>query len=369
MVIKVLSIVGARPQLMKAAVLSKIFAKSKRFIEIIVHTGQHYDTDMSSNLMKELFVKTPDYQINSGGKSELAMLANQLVGIEEILKKESPDYVISYGDTTTTLGGALAARKMNIKHVHVEAGVRNYDMSMPEEVNRVLVDKISNLNFCATEKSMQNLLREKTQRYSKFSSTIFSGDLMLDCFVSYSKKISQNSTHLKGPLGKKAGYTYVTLHRQSNVDNKRSLSDIVEAINIINSRTPVVFPLHPRTRNMLKKYDLCFDFETIAPISYKESLEVLKRSNYVITDSGGLVREAFFAKKPSLFILENPVWPEIEEVKCSISTRDISCKSILQQYEKLKNLKCNFDTPIFGNGDAGWKIVRAIEKNYDFDKI
>ncbi len=349
---------------MKAAVLSKIFSESKRFCEILIHTGQHYDANMSADLMQELFIKMPDYQMNSGGKSELSMLADQIVSIEGIIKKESPDYVISYGDTTTTLAGALSARKMNIKHVHVEAGVRNYDMSMPEEVNRVLVDKISDLNFCATEKSLQNLLSEEGVEQSKFTSAVFSGDLMFDCFISQSKN-TRDYTYLEELLGKKEDYVYVTLHRQSNVDNEKTLSEIVEAINHINNNIPVILPLHPRTKNMLKKFKISFDFETIAPLSYIESIDVLKHSTYVITDSGGLVREAFFAKKPSILILENPVWPEIEEIRCSISTRPISCKSILDQYEELKDMKCNFDVPIFGNGNAGLKIIRAIERHYD----
>ena len=297
MVIKVLNIVGARPQLMKASVLSRIFNESERFFEILVHTGQHYDANMSSTLMQELFIKVPDYQLTSGGRSEVTMLADQLISIEEIINKEAPDYVISYGDTTTTLAGALAARKLNINHVHVEAGVRNHDMSMPEEVNRVIVDKISDLNFCATDQGIQNLLSEGHQQYSKFTSTIFSGDLMLDCFNVASEKTTPNNAPLEALPEDEEDFVYVTLHRQSNVDNEHSLSEIVSAINLINSDIPVIFPLHPRTRNMLEKFKLSFNFETISPISYVESIKLLQRSRYVITDSGGLVREAFFAKK------------------------------------------------------------------------
>jgi UDP-GlcNAc3NAcA epimerase len=365
MVIKVLNIVGARPQLMKASILSGIFSKSERFCEILVHTGQHYDANMSTSLMQELFIKTPDYQLNSRGKSELSMLADLMVSIGEIITKEAPNYVISYGDTTTTLAGALAARKLNINHIHVEAGVRNNDMSMPEEVNRILVDKISILNFCVTDHGVQNLLNEGHKKCSPFSSTIFSGDLMLDCYIAASKKVAINDAPLKSLLANGKDYVYATLHRQSNVDIDYTLREIVAAFNVINSEVSVVMPLHPRTKKMLEEFNLSFNFETIAPLKYAESIDLLHRSCCVITDSGGLVREAFFAKKPSLLLLEKPLWPEIEEVECSISTRNISCDHILQQYEKLKHVKGNFDVPVFGNGDAGQNIVRAIERHFD----
>ncbi len=352
---------------MKASVLSKIFNESEKFCEILVHTGQHYDANMSSSLMKELFGKMSDYQLTSGGKSELSMLADLIVNIGDVISKEAPNYVISYGDTTTTLAGALAARKLSVKHVHVEAGVRNYDMSMPEEVNRVLVDKISDLNFCATEQCVQNLLNEGHQKCLQLSSTIFSGDLMLDCFIATSKNISLNATNLKPLSVVQKDYVYATIHRQSNVDREDKLREIIAALNEINSEIPVVLPLHPRTRKRLEQFKLSFAFNPIFPLSYAESVELLLRSRYVITDSGGLVREAFFAKKPSLLILEKPLWPEIEELECSISTREVSCSSILGQYARLKHLQGHFDVPIYGNGDAGQNIVRAIESNFDCD--
>lgn len=350
---------------MKASILSRIFSESERICEILVHTGQHYDLNMSRSLMQDLFTKSPDYQLDSGGKSELSMLAHQVVSIGEIINKEEPNYVISYGDTTTTLAGALAARKLNINHVHVEAGVRNHDMSMPEEVNRILVDKISELNFCATEKSVQNLLKEGHHKHSKFSSTIFSGDLMLDCFIAKSEKIALNDAPLKFLPADGVSFAYATCHRKSNVDFEHKLREIVAALNVISSKIRVVLPLHPRTKNMLEKFKLSFNFETIAPIGYSESIELLQQSSFVITDSGGLLREAFFAKKPSLLLLEEPLWPEIEELKCSISTRDITCDTILKQYENIKHVKGNFNVPVFGNGNAGHNIVSAIERHFD----
>ena len=367
MPIKVLNIVGARPQLMKAAILSKLFDNSDKFCEILVHTGQHYDNNMSSSLMQELFSKAPDYQLTSGGKNELAMLADLIVSIGDLIIKEAPHYVISYGDTTTTLAGAISARKVNVNHVHVEAGVRNYDMRMPEEVNRVLIDKISDLNFCATEQGVKNLLKEGHQSVLQSSSTMFSGDLMLDCYIETSKSSLLNDAHFKLlPLTKK-DYVYVTLHRQSNVDNKIKLEEILTALNEINNELTVVFPLHPRTRKRIEEFKCNLAFKPISPISYVESIALLHGSKYVITDSGGLIREAFFAKKPSLLLLESPLWPEIEELGCSISTKEISSNSILEHYEKCKLLKGDFSVPIYGNGDAGINIVRAIESHFNFE--
>lgn len=365
MVIRVLNIVGARPQLMKACILSSVLGESKRFQEILVHTGQHYDSNMSSGLMRELFTKLPDYQLNSGGKSELEMLSDQVVRIGRIIQEEEPNYVISYGDTTTTLAGALAARKLNVNHVHVEAGVRNYDMHMPEEVNRILVDKISELNFCATKKSVQNLLNEGHQKRSDFSSTIFTGDLMLDCFVRSIDKISRYESSINDGSQENTEYVYVTCHRQSNVDSESKLKEIVHSLNIINAEIPVVLPLHPRTKNMLKKFNLSFSFKTLDPVGYSDSIRLLRNARYVITDSGGIVREAFFARKPSLLLLEEPLWPEIEELKCSISTKEVTQDEILRQYHRLSQVRGDFDVPIFGEGNAGRNIVDAIERHFD----
>lgn len=364
-IIKVLSVVGARPQLMKAAILSELFDQSDDFAEILIHTGQHYDPNMSSDLLGELFFKAPDYQLECGGVDELKMLSELIVGIADIIEREAPDVVVSYGDTTTTLAGALAARKSNIVHVHVEAGVRNFDMQMPEEVNRVIIDRISDLNFCATERGVRNLIRESVLSGSK-TSHLFSGDLMLDCFIKHSSQATPLIDALQPNNTIDEEYVYVTFHRKSNVDDRRQLGEIVEALNEINSNIRVILPLHPRTKRRLEEFKLNLSFQSIPPVSYYNSLGLIKSASTVITDSGGVVREAFFAKKPSLFLLEDPVWPEIEDVGCSVSAAQITSASILRQYELSKTLQGNFEAPIFGDGSAGLKIVAAIREHFTY---
>jgi len=362
--IKVLSIVGARPQLMKAAVLSKAFKTSKHFFEILIHTGQHFDDNMSSSLISELFDKKPDYQLGSGGKSEITMLAELIVNLAEIIAKERPDYVISYGDTTTTLAGALASRKLNVKHVHVEAGVRNFDMHMPEEVNRVIVDRISDLNFCATQKCLENLRSEGYERVLNPYGSIFSGDLMFECFVEIASRVARDQTILQSIVSPDSNYVYVTLHRQSNVDVEVKLKEIVAALNEINDEIPVVMPLHPRTKKMLREFNLSFSFKTIPPVSYFESIGMIQGCEYVITDSGGLVREAFFAKKNSLFLLEDHVWPEIEKLGFSVAVSKITRGAIVAQYDKCKGLLGDFEVPIFGDGKTSSYMLSSIESHF-----
>ncbi len=363
--IKLLTVIGARPQFMKASMLSKKINLSKDFYEILVHTGQHYNKSMSSTIISELFSRKPDYNLNSGGKDEINMTSYIIEKIKKLILKEKPNYVLVYGDTTTTLAASLSAKKLNIPLVHVEAGVRNYDLNMPEELNRVIVDRISDINFCATKQSLNNLkLEGYLKKTKKNFKVIFCGDLMFDCY-NYSKNQIDNNHSLLNKYRDliKKEYIYCTIHRQSNVDDKLSLTNIVKAVNQIHSKIPIIIPLHHRTRKRLKQFNLNLKCHVIESVSYFESLKLLKNCKFVMTDSGGLVREAFFAKKKSLSILEDIMWPEINNLNASISTGP-NFKNIENKIFKLSKLKPNFGKKIFGNGDAAKKILTEIRLHF-----
>jgi len=367
--IKLLTVIGARPQLMKAAMLSKSIDMSDDFNEILVHTGQHYDPAMSSSIISELFNRKPDYFLNSGGKDEISMIAYILEQTKKLILKENPNYVVVYGDTTTTLAAALAAKKLHIPLIHVESGVRNYDLSMPEEFNRIVVDRISDINICVTEHSFENLRREAFVTKEIPSMVTVCGDLMLDCFKFFQSHISKSTSAILILNGLDTkDYIFCTIHRQSNVDNEESLKNIVKALNKIHSQISVIIPLHHRTRMRLKQFNLKLECHVIDPISYLDSLNLMRDCKLVITDSGGLVREAFFSKKLSLSIMENIVWPEINYLKASSNIRPIA-EEIEAKFLEMSNLEPNFKTPIFGNGDAAKKILADIRLHFSKVKL
>jgi len=367
--IKLLTVIGARPQLMKAAMLSKSIDMSDDFNEILVHTGQHYDPAMSSSIISELFNRKPDYFLNSGGKDEISMTAYILEQTKKLILKENPNYIVVYGDTTSTLAVALAAKKLHIPLIHVESGVRNYDLSMPEEFNRIVVDRISDINICVTEHSFENLRREAFVTKEIPGMVTVCGDLMLDCFKFFQSHISKSLSSILTQNGLNTkNYILFTIHRQSNVDNKESLKNIVKALNKIHSHIPVLIPLHHRTRMRLEQFNLKLECCVIDPVSYLDSLSLLRDCKFVITDSGGLVREAFFAKKVSLSILEDAVWPEISNLKASVNTRP-NTEEIEAKFLELSNLEPDFKKLIFGNGDAAKKILTDIRLHFSKVKL
>ncbi len=350
---KVVSIVGARPQFIKAACLSKAI-RAKNIHEIIIHTGQHYDSNMSDVFFEELNIPKPDYQLNGKMSRHGEMTAHFLTGIENVLIKEQPDLVIVFGDTNSTLAGALAARKLNIPLAHVEAGLRNHDLSIPEDVNRIITDRISDLLFCPSEKAYLNLIEEG---YNNFHCKLIKcGDIMYDAVLNYSELSDLKCASIKLP----DNFILATVHRAANT-NKKYLPQIIDALTEISNEIPVIFPLHPRTAKIITELNIKVSnsIQLIEPLGYLEMLHYLKKCSHVITDSGGLQKEAYMMKKTSLLLMEFTPWVELVQNKFSIESKS-EIKSILENYVLLKNLKPDFSIQLYGNGNTGKIIADSI---------
>lgn len=350
---KILTVVGARPQFIKAAVVSKAITRLDLFREIIVHTGQHYDQNMSKIFFRKLNIKKPKYFLNINKLNHNVMISKMILKLDKIYKKEKPDGVIVFGDTNSSLSAALSAKKRKIPTFHIESGVRNFDEKMPEESNRYLIDRISDLNFCATDLNYRNLFKEGYCSNSINSKVIKSGDVMFDLFKEYlnNKKIKKSKDQ--------SNLIICTIHRESNVDDINNLKNIITALDEINNVNPVLLISHPRTKKIILKKKLKYNFKIIDSISYSQMIDFLISSKFVITDSGGLIKEAFFAKKKSISILEAPVWPELVSRKCCINVPP-SKKKILKAFKKVQELNGNFHNNIFGNGKASELIIKKI---------
>ena len=270
---KILTVVGARPQFVKAAIVSKAIRNLDRFKEIIIHTGQHYDDNMSKVFFKKLKIKKPKYYLNIKNLTHNPMISKMIKKIDEIYNIEKPNGVIVYGDTNSTLSAAIAAKKRNIPIFHIEAGVRNYDEFMPEESNRYLVDRISDINFCATELNLKNLIYEGYKNKYVKSKVFKSGDVMYDLFKNFTK------SSVKQKKNDKNNYIVCTIHRESNTDNENNLKNIIEALNQINKKKKIKFFCHPRTKNKIIKKKLLCNFKIYDPVDYQSMIKYL--SEYV----------------------------------------------------------------------------------------
>lgn len=304
---KILTIIGARPQFIKASVVSKAIEETDGLTEVLVHTGQHFDANMSDIFFNQLGIPRPDYQLDINGGSHGDMTERMLIAIEEVLLKEKPDWVLVYGDTNSTLAGALAAAKLHIPVAHVEAGLRSFNMQMPEEVNRILTDQISSILFCPTQAAMDNLANEGFA--NKQVRVLNVGDVMQDSALFFAKRAAQPEG-----FGLADGFVLATLHRAENTDNPERLASIVAALNQVHAEiAPVVLPLHPRTRGLLDKHGLSLNVELIDPVGYLEMIWLLQRSALVLTDSGGVQKEAFFFSKPCVTMRDQTEWVELVE--------------------------------------------------------
>lgn len=286
--IKIITIIGARPQFIKAAILSKTFSESGKINEVIIHTGQHFDFNMDKIFFNELKIPEPIYNLNINSLSHGIMTGRMLIQIEKILFDEKPDYVLVYGDTNSTLAGALAAKKLYINLIHVEAGLRSFNMRMPEEINRILTDRISDLLFCPTDNAVQNLLNEGFQNFA--CTIINSGDVMLDLVIYFQK----TNKDLKNPYLSMKDFILCTIHREENTQNSDRLISILNGLNRLSREIEIILPLHPRTRKIINDLNLKINFKTIEPVGYFKMMNLLQKCKLVITDSGGLQKEAFF---------------------------------------------------------------------------
>ncbi|MDD4496915.1 MAG: UDP-N-acetylglucosamine 2-epimerase (non-hydrolyzing), partial [Methanosarcinaceae archaeon] len=310
---KIVTIVGARPQFIKCAPLSRELRRNHD--EILVHTGQHYDIEMSDVFFEELDIPKPDYNLGIGSGPQGVQTGKMLMEIEKVLIKEDPELVLVYGDTNSTLAGVLAAVKLHIKVAHVEAGLRSFDRRMPEEINRIMADHASDLLFCPTRTAVNNLRNEGVN-----DGVYLVGDIMLDA-LEYNKKLAFKRSTILEKLGlKDGGYLVATVHRPANTDNRLNLENIMDAFCSVAER--IVFPVHPRTEKLLREYgiwEVLNENENLIitkPLSYLDMVRLMAGSRKILTDSGGIQKEAYFLKVPCITLRENTEWVEtIEERK------------------------------------------------------
>lgn len=372
--IKMVTVTGARPQFIKSAAVSRAIAEynkknSKKcdvIAEKIIHTGQHYDYLMDGVFFDELRLKKPDYNLRIGSHAHGKQTGLMLEGIERILTEESPDCVLVYGDTNSTLAGALAAKKMNIPVAHVEAGLRSYDMSMPEEINRVLVDKISDILFCPSERAIKNLLSEGiTHKYpKKFPGVFLVGDVMYDALLFYLHIAKKKSGILKKESLKRQEYYLLTTHRAENTDNKGRLKEILTTLNeIAREGTPVIFPAHPRTAKLIPALNIkavSKALKILPPVAYFDMLTLEANAKAIITDSGGIQKEAYFLKVPCITLRETTEWIETVEAgyNCIVGTDGNKIKKAVRGIGKTTYTRDN----CYGNGTAGLKIAGILRR-------
>ncbi|WNB17746.1 non-hydrolyzing UDP-N-acetylglucosamine 2-epimerase [Marivirga arenosa] len=356
---KILTVIGARPQFIKAAVVSKAILDKPGVEEIVVHTGQHFDPNMSEIFFNQLNIPKPKYNYNINGMSHGAMTGKMLEKIEETLLAERPDVVLVYGDTNSTLAGALAAKKLHIKVAHVEAGLRSFNMEMPEEINRILTDRVSDVLFCPTETAINNL---KNEGYANFDCEIVnSGDVMYDSsllFKEISDKDINNSKNI--PL---TDYVLGTIHRAENTDDTSRLKSIIEGLNEIhNTLIKVLVPLHPRTRKIISDNNIDIDFEIIDPVGYLEMLQLISKASLIITDSGGLQKEAYFFKKLCVTMRDQTEWIELIKNNYNVLVGANHDRIVEKTKEFLEGGK-HFDKLLYGNGKSASKIVNHLFDN------
>ena len=343
---KIVTILGARPQFVKAAVLSRIISEKNEFEEVIVHTGQHYDSNMSEVFFKEMEIPKPKYNLNINGLGHGAMTGQMLEKIETVLLDEKPDAIVIYGDTNSTIAGALAAKKLDIKVAHIEAGLRSFNMQMPEEINRILTDRISDLLLCPTDTAIKNLKNEGFDNID--TKVVKCGDIMKDAVEFYSRSSSEKSDLLDRLNLKNSNFVLATIHRQENTDDLEKLESIFEGLENIAKEMQIVLPLHPRTKNILEKNDLKYDITIIEPVGYFDMLELLKNCSMVVTDSGGLQKEAFFNKKHCIIAREETEWIELVENGFAEIVGSDKYKMIAA-FERFLNKKTDFNLNLYGN--------------------
>ena len=349
---KIITIIGARPQFIKAAALSSDLKNYSQIEEVIVHTGQHYDKMMSDIFFNQLQIPEPKYKLESGGMTHAEMTGYQLMEIEKILLIEKPNWVLVYGDTNSTLAGALAASKIHIPIIHVEAGLRSNNLRMPEEVNRILTDRLSKILFCPTKTAQQQLFKEG---YNNFDCSIeVVGDIMFDALKLISPQIEDTNS-------KQDVFVLCTLHRAENTDDENRLLSIIKALNKIAKEVPVKIPLHPRTKIKLEnlKIKLHPNITIVDPLSYIDFISALNNCEIVISDSGGIQKEAYFLKKNCMVIRDETEWTELIESKNNILVGSNTDK-IVNTFKARKSLNQDFSHKFYGDGNTAKRIINSI---------
>ncbi len=352
---KILTVVGARPQFVKAAVVSREIKKRSGADEVMVHTGQHYDENMSEIFFTELEIPKPHYNLNLNDMDAPVMTGRMMEQLHSVVLKEKPDWVLVYGDTNSTLAGGLVAKQNRIKLGHVEAGLRSHNMSMLEELNRITIDRISDVLFCPTDAAMINLRNEGYDHFK--SKMVLSGDVMYDAALYNSKLARQNSTITDKIKDK--DFILVTIHRSENVDDAEILSNLVDSLNEISEKCKIILPLHPRTKKRMQEFDLKFNFETIEPIGYLDMIRLLMDCKLVMTDGGGLQKEAYFFSKHCITLRERTEWTELVKHGYNLIVGSDRIQ-ILKAYEQMSKMRGDFSQKLYGDGNAGKIIVDSL---------
>jgi UDP-GlcNAc3NAcA epimerase len=361
---KVLTVIGARPQFIKAAAISRIIKNDYRssIDEIILHTGQHFDDNMSQVFFEELDIPKPKYNLEISGGQHGAMTGRMLEAIEKVLLEEKPDWVLIYGDTNSTLAGALAAAKLHIPVAHVEAGLRSFNMRMPEEVNRILADRVSSLLFCPTESAVNNL---KSEGVTNGVHNV--GDVMYDVAMFYSDRTRQQSAILNNLSLTKSGFALATCHRAENTDDPQRLAGILSALVKLADSIPVVLPLHPRTSKLIVDYGLQYLLDSItviAPLPFLDMIALEQSAKIILTDSGGVQKEAFFYAIPCVTMREETEWVETVELGWNkiVGSTTASIVSGVKDMMSKQNTKTK-EKP-YGNGDSAKNIIALMYQNF-----
>lgn len=312
MTVKVLTVVGARPQFIKAASVSRALSARDGVRELIVHTGQHHDHNMSEVFFQELGVPDPAYHLGISGGTHGAMTGRMLEGLERVISDERPDWVLVYGDTNSTIAGSLAAVKLHVPVAHVEAGLRSFNLRMPEEVNRIVTDQISSMLLCPTETAVRNLASE-----GRTKDVHLVGDVMYDVALAFSRIAERDSDVLQRLQLRERGFALATVHRAENTDDPARLTAILQALSQIAEEVPVVLPLHPRTRGALERLDGGPSLDRLRitePLPFLDMVQLERNAVAILTDSGGVQKEAYFYGVPCVTMREETEWVETVEL-------------------------------------------------------
>ncbi len=353
---KILTVLGARPQFIKASIVSHVMARYRSLTEVVVHTGQHFDANMSDVFFSELGMAKPAYHLDIHSGSHGTMTGRMLTEIERVLLTEKPDVVVVYGDTNSTLAGALAAVKLHIPVAHVEAGLRSFNMTMPEEVNRILTDRISRWLFTPTALAVQHLVREGFSA----EQIVPVGDVMFDVSLHYGAKVAPEGGLLQRLGLKPKNYILTTIHRAENTDHSERLVAIVDALESIAEDLPVVWPLHPRTRAVLRQIGrldgLMRRAKLIEPIGYMDMVQLEKYAALIATDSGGMQKEAFFYRVPCVTLRDETEWVELVEAGWNRLAPPTNAKTL---HTTIRNALGSTGKSIspYGNGNAAELVV------------
>jgi UDP-GlcNAc3NAcA epimerase len=356
---KIVTVLGARPQFIKASVVTAVFATTPGIEEVVVHTGQHFDPNMSDVFFTELAMPAPRYQLDIHGGSHAEMTGRMLTGIESVLLRERPDAVLVYGDTNSTLAGALVAAKLHIPVAHVEAGLRSFNMRMPEEINRILTDRISRWLFVPTEAAAQHLRREGFPE----DQICMVGDVMFDVALRHGARVKTEGGLLASMRLKPGGYVLATVHRAENTDHPQRLANVMDALVSTARSMPVVWSLHPRLRAILQQSGLLDKLSSqlhlIEPVGYLDMVQLEKYAAVIATDSGGVQKEAFFHKVPCVTLRDETEWVELLDAGWNRLAPPLNAASVRAALRASLGSHGSEVTP-YGLGDTAQRIVQCL---------